>query len=57
MFAAALGIGRLIVSGAYAAPSMFLNLGFPLWFVAPVFTPMYLIGTLDLVYMATGRSG
>lgn len=55
LYAAALGTGRLVVSGAYAAPAMFLNLGFPLWFVAPVFVPMYVVGTLEIVYMATGR--
>lgn len=55
LFAAGLGVGRLVVNGAYAAPSMFINLGFPPWFIVPTFVPLYVIGTLELVYIATGR--
>jgi uncharacterized protein (DUF983 family) len=40
----------------FAAPVMFMNLGFPEWFVLPVFAPMYLISTLELIYAATGRN-
>jgi len=55
LFAAGIGVVKILLQGVYAAPTMFLNLGFPTWFVGPVFVPMYLIGTLELVYVATGR--
>lgn len=55
LFAAGLGVVELVIKGTYAAPSMFLNLGFPAWFVGPVFIPCYVIGTLELVYVGTGR--
>lgn len=55
LFAAGLGVMELIVQTTYAAPSMFMNLGFPVWFVIPVFAPMYVLGLLELTFMATGR--
>lgn len=55
MFAAALGIGEVVIQGVFALPQMFLNLGFPNWIVAPFFTPMYLVSTLELIYIGTGR--
>lgn len=57
LFAAGLGVFEVAVNGLYAFPQMFMNLGFPHWFVIPVFAPAYLISTLELVYMATGRLG
>lgn len=48
---------KLVVESTYAAPAMFLNLGFPTWFVVPLFAPAYLIGTLELVLLVLGRTG
>ena len=55
LFAAGLGVMRLVFETAFAAPSMFINVGFPSWFVVPIFMPFYIIGLLELVYAATGR--
>jgi len=44
-----------LIQGVFAAPSMFVNLGFPGWFVYPIFTPMYIIAALELLFVATGR--
>jgi hypothetical protein len=41
--------------GVFAAPSMLINLGFPAWFVIPVTSPLYVIGSLEIMYAATGR--
>lgn len=56
MFGAALSTVNTIVTGIFLAPQMFINLGFPSWFVVPVFAPMYLVVTYDLIFVATGRS-
>lgn len=56
LFVGALRLFRVIVEGLYAAPSMFLNLGFPSWLVIPLFAPLYMLSTLELVYVATGRN-
>jgi hypothetical protein len=55
MFIAALDVANIVVNAITATPQMFLNLGFPSWVVFPLFTPMYAISTLELVYVATGR--
>lgn len=55
LFLAGLNIFRVVVEGLYAAPSMFLNLGFPDWIVIPFMAPLYLISTLEMVFLATGR--
>lgn len=55
MFAAGIGVMRLIVETTFAAPQMFLNLGFPSWFIVPIFAPVYVISLLELTYAATGR--
>lgn len=57
LFLAAVSVFKVIVQGVYAAPAMFLNFGFPEWIVVPFFAPLYVISTLELVYMATGRLG
>lgn len=56
LFAAAMGTFEVLVQGVFSLPSMLLNLGFPEWFVIPVFAPMYIISTLELIYAASGRS-
>lgn len=56
MFGAAFSAFKLLIQGVFSAPTMFVNLGFPSWFVIPVFAPMYFVVTLDLIYVATGRS-
>lgn len=55
LFVAAMSTVSALFNSVFAAPTMFTNLGFPSWFVWPVFTPMYLISTLELIYVATGR--
>lgn len=55
LFAAAMGTFNVLIEGVFAAPQMFMNLGFPGWFVIPVFAPMYVVATLELIFIATGR--
>jgi hypothetical protein len=47
----------ILIEGTTAAPRMFMNLGFPSWFVVPVFAPAYLITTVELLLLILGRSG
>jgi hypothetical protein len=44
-----------IIVGVFAAPTMFVNLGFPAWVVAPIAAPLYVIATLEFIFIATGR--
>lgn len=46
---------KIIISGLFAAPTMFMNLGFPDWIVVPLFAPAYLLSTLELAFLAAGR--
>lgn len=55
MALAGLGIFEVVITGLFAAPTMFMNLGFPSWIVLPVFAPAYLVSTLEMVFIATGR--
>jgi len=55
MLTAGLNLFRVVIEGTYAAPQMFLNLGFPDWIVSTFFAPMYVISTLELMFIATGR--
>jgi hypothetical protein len=55
MLTAGLNLFRVVVEGLYAAPAMFMNLGFPAWMVTTLFAPLYLISTLELMFIATGR--
>jgi len=55
LFAAAYSLIALFAQSAFAVPTMFLNLGFPAWFVVPLTGPLYLVSTLEVVYAATGR--
>lgn len=56
MFIAAISLVSVIVKGVFLAPEMFLNLGFPAWFVLPIFAPMYVVVVYDIIYVGTGRS-
>lgn len=56
LFATAMSTFELLIAGVFSMPSMFLNLGFPAWFVLPIFAPMYVISTLELIYAATQRN-
>ncbi|MGB9966111.1 hypothetical protein [Halobacterium hubeiense] len=52
---AALNTGKLVIQGmTTAAPVMFLNLGFPEWFVVPMFAPMYILVMFYFIYIVTG---
>jgi len=55
MAVAAVSLFEVVITGLFAAPSMFLNLGFPEWIVVPLFAPAYLLSTLEMVFIATGR--
>lgn len=44
-----------IISSIFVAPLMFMNLGFPSWIVVPIFAPMYIIATLEIVSIVSGR--
>lgn len=46
---------QIVIEGLYAAPAMMLNLGFPSWIVVPFFAPAYLLSTLELVFLLSGR--
>lgn len=54
----AISVGNLfllVLQSAYAFPTALLNLGFPTWFVVPVFAPFYILGTLELALVVLGR--
>lgn len=55
LFAAAGGFFNAFLKTVFAAPSMFMNLGFPEWFVVPIFVPLYIISMFEVVYAFTGR--
>lgn len=55
LFAAGYSLIALFAQSIFALPTMFLNLGFPAWFVIPLTGPLYLISTLEVLYAATGR--
>lgn len=55
LFVSALYFAQAVFQAVFAAPSMFMNLGFPSWFVTPIFAPMYIVAALELLYTATGR--
>lgn len=56
LFSSAMGVGEILAHGVFSMPSMLLNLGFPGWIVYPLFAPMYILSTLELVSMASGRN-
>jgi len=55
MFSAGLQVLRIMITAVGAAPTLFLNVGFPPYIVLPLFAPIYVISTLELVYVGTGR--
>jgi len=55
LFISAMKLFETLTQAVFAAPTMFTNMGFPGWFVYPVFAPMYVVSTLEIVYVATGR--
>lgn len=55
LFIAAMKLFETLTKAVFAAPTMFANLGFPSWFIAPIFAPMYIVSTLEIMYVATGR--
>jgi len=46
---------QTLVKGVFAAPQLFINLGFPAYIVLPIAAPLYIIAALEFIYMATGR--
>jgi len=53
---AALGTFQVFVTAmTTGGPTMFINLGFPEWIVVPVFAPLYVVATLEFIYIVTGR--
>lgn len=55
LFWSAWNFFKTLIVGTYSAPSAFINLGFPAWFIVPLFAPLYIIAVLDLIYAAAGR--
>lgn len=55
LFISAFYFVHAIFNTALAAPTLFINLGFPSWFVVPLFVPLYVIVALEALYVATGR--
>lgn len=55
MLTAGLNLFWVVIEGLYAAPDMLMNIGFPEWAVVSFFAPMYVIATLELLLIATGR--
>lgn len=55
LFSAAMSTFNLLIEGVFAAPAMMINIGFPSWIVVPIFAPMYIVSTLELIYVASGR--
>lgn len=48
-------LGNVFVLATVGGPLMFLNLGFPVWAVTFLFSPMYIIAALDIMYAISGR--
>lgn len=55
LIVAGLNIFKLMVESVYAMPQMMINLGFPGYIVIAFFAPMYVLSTLEMVFIATGR--
>lgn len=59
MALAGLNILTVLVTGLWALPTMMINLfggsGLVATIVTALFAPMYMLATLEMVYMATGR--
>lgn len=55
LFISGMKLFETLTQAVFAAPTMFMNMGFPSWFVFPVFAPMYIVSTLEIMYVATGR--
>lgn len=55
LFESAGSVAEIVISGAFAVPGMLMNLGFPSYIVVPLFAPMYILGSLELVSIFTGR--
>lgn len=56
LFLGAANTFQLVIKGAFAAQTVFINLGFPSWLVYPLIAPLYAIAGLELIYLATGRN-
>jgi len=55
LFSAGFSLVSLFMQSIWALPNMLLNVGFPVWIVVPLTGPLYLITTLEVLYVATGR--
>lgn len=55
LFKSAGNVAKVMVSAVFAAPSMLINIGFPAYLVAFLFGPVYILGTLEMVSIFTGR--
>jgi hypothetical protein len=55
LFIGAIRLFETAVNAVWAAPQMLMNLGFPAWIVVPVAAPIYIVSTLEIVSIATGR--
>lgn len=55
LFSAAFTLVSIFMQSLWALPTMLLNIGFPGWIVGPIVAPLYIISTLEVMYVATGR--
>lgn len=55
LFTSAAGTMIDVFAVAFAGPTMLSNLGVPGWMVGFVFTPLYLLVGIDVIYVLTGR--
>lgn len=55
LFSAGFTLVSIFMQSLWALPTMLLNIGFPAWFVTFIMAPLYLISTLEVLYVATGR--
>lgn len=56
LFTAAGKLFKILVQSLYAFPTMMMNLGFPDWMVTAFFAPAYMLSTLEIMFIITGRS-
>lgn len=52
---AALGFFQVLVEGMFALPTALKNMGLPAFIVDPLFIPLYLISSLEAIYVILGR--
>ena len=55
VFMSALQTFSALINGIFALPQAMINIGFPAWIVWPIAMPLYIIATLEFIFIASGR--